>query len=236
MVKKNKTRKNRKQKGGGYTKEERQKLMNDKKIKIWENFSRMKAEPLEVLEENDGIYKDFKKTIIKPGTILTVRSSFPIVKIEDRPMWLDYSPLIKKQSFLKKPTDPENLPPEISYAMKELFGPWINEMRVIKPITILHFPVNYESKEKSLSRDSYSAFFEGLLKDLCINKKTHPNLHFEKECADGYTLDFFFKEMQKKIFKGKGWYPGYREICIYHPAEFLEIYDHIFYPIEKPAE
>ena len=227
-----KTRKIRKQKGAARTKEEQQKI----DAKIWILLKKMhnfKEKPLNTLDENDGIYKEFKKTKLKPGTILAFRSKEPVAKIEDRPMWLDYSPLIQKQSFLRAVKNKENLPEEIPLLMAQKFGPWINVVRIIKPITILHFPVDYESREKSQNEHSFSSFFEGPIHALCAKKK-YKEENFTEECADGYTLDFFFHEMKGK-FKGKGWYPGYREICIYHPNESVEIVEFIYDPVPLPA-
>lgn len=222
--------KTQKQRGYGRTPENYAKL--EKKFEVLKqnlaNIQEQNDFPLQPI--NNGKYTEFKKSVIPIGTRFFFRSKIHLTELENRPIWLDYSGRVSKQSFLVDPLNPENLPPEIPNAMIRKFGDWLIEVETIEPVVILHFPVDYSSQDASLEGHSYSAFFEPLIKHVCVHKKLPEN--YSRACADGYTLDFYFKELKGK-FKGQGWIPGYRELCIYNPVDKLRIIGQHYRPIRE---
>ena len=173
----------------------------------------LKEQSIPVYDHNDGEYKEMKYTVLRPGLKLQFRSKKRMTNelIEDRPMWLDYSASTGKPSFLHQTG---NLNGRIASLMISRFGFWINTMVVKKPITILHFPVDYTQPN---SDDSYISFYEGVIRNLCVDYQY-------RICANGYTLDFAFKKgADQPPFRGAESVPGLREICIFHPKEFLDL-------------
>lgn len=234
-----KTRRLKKKGGAKYELTPEQKAKRYAKVPILRaNLKKIENTPdYPVAPSNDGIYTEFKKTIIPRGARFYFRSKGPIASLQDKPIWLNYSGAVNKQSFLLPPLNPENLPPEVPAAMVKRFGEWLNEVEVFEPLEILHFPVDYSSKDASEAGHSYSAFFEKVVRAFCkkerfdaLGVKEEDRYDFPIACADGYSLDFFFKEMVGK-FQGYSWIPGYRELSIYHPQEHLRLVRSFHSPI-----
>lgn len=222
-----KTRKGkRKQKGGGKAKAPLDPVIVEK----WDKKTNTILGNLQMIQEsvdfpvadvNDGDYSYFKKTRIPVGTKFFFRSKMPRDDFEERPVWLNYSASVNKQSFLVPPLNPEELPPELVSLIIKKFGDWLIEVEVIEPLTILHFPVDYSSPEASEAGHSYSAVYERLIRKFCA-KIPPSGYDFSKACADGYSLDFFYKQMLGR-FSSHKWNPGFRELCVYKPWKHLQI-------------
>lgn len=232
-----KTRKaKRKQKGGAKAKE----TMDAEIVEKWIKKTNTMLGNLQMLQEtndfpiedlNDGDYTQFKKTRIPVGTKFFFRSKMPREHFEERPVWLNYSASVKKQSFLVGPLNPEELPPDLISLMIKKFGDWLIEVEVVEPLTILHFPVDYSSPEASEAGHSYSAVYERMIRKFCA-KIPPSGYDFSKACADGYSLDFFYKSMLGK-FRGQGWIPDFRELCVYKPWKHLRIVASHYKPLAE---
>lgn len=157
---------------------------------------------------NDGIYTNYKYTILKQGAEFQFRSTYPMQKgmIERRPMWLEYRRSNDEPSFLLG----QDIPYGMWGCMLVRFGSYINTIRILKPMKILHFPVFYDSPE---DMNSIDAIYEGYVREMCITKKY-------EVCADGYTLDFMFKPDETcPPFRSYTPIQGRRELCILRPVE-----------------
>jgi hypothetical protein len=157
---------------------------------------------------NNGTYSSYKYTILQPGTLLQFRSREAYSKsmIQRRPMWLEYRRNKEEPSFLMG----ENIPYGMWGRLLVIFGPYINTIRIVKPLRILHFPVLYN---EATDLNSIESIYEGYVRELCVTEKN-------KICADGYTLDFLFKPNTNwPPLRGYEPIEGKREICILDPIE-----------------
>lgn len=195
------------QRGRGYTPPE------DRLIKGRRVQEKLRG-PIEIpiYEGNNGDYSSYKYTILEPGTLLQFRSRNPYGKgmIERRPMWLEYRRSEEEPSFLSG----ENIPYETWGRILVIFGSYINTIRTLKPLQILHLPVLYNTPEEL---NSIESIYEGYIKELCVKEKN-------KICADGYTLDFMFKPSAEwPPFSGYDPVEGKRELCILDPIEGINV-------------
>lgn len=173
-------------------------------------------------KENDNVYNKFKVTMIPEGREFYFRSKKNIEKLEDRPIWLEYT-----GSFITG--EGNKLPEIVSKKIIERFGNYVCKVRVKKSMNIIHFPVDYSSQEASINNHSYSAYSEPVVRTICtktgrllkyIKSKNTDDIDYSKGCADGYTLDFLYRGMPG--YKSS-WIPNNRELVVYHPQEHLEI-------------
>lgn len=169
-------------------------------------------------QKDDSNYSEWKYTMLKPGTLLQFRSKYKYYpeSLEARGMWLNYSKSQGRPSFLQLPDKPEELDERIPREMIRHFGPYINTIRIKKPMKILHFPVNYKRPH---SRRSYTAAYQSIVKKLCVRE-------MKPICADGYTLDFAHKKAAAvEPFPGVPPTKGLREICLLNviPGETVEL-------------
>lgn len=178
---------------------------------------------INVLEENDGTYDVwYKYTVLKPGTSLFFRSKQQITELQDRSrskkegkhigMWLDYASAVNAPAFARKN---ERTPSLITKRFIEYFGDWINEVKVLRPLKILHFPVDY-TKVDPTNLHSYPSDYEGVIRDFCADRQNINNTgKIQELCADGYTLDFLYRAINTEALEGIGRaVKGYREICL----------------------
>ena len=188
-----------------------------------ENLKKIQDIPNSVFDqENDLDYRKIKKSRVPVGKHFYFRSTKPIYDLEDRPLWMDYSGSVNKESFILG--NQGKLPESLISGFRKRFGDYVMEVEVIKPMTILHFPVFYDSEEASIANGSYSQYAEPIILKACARKKI-PNgnngVDYTKACGDGYTLDIFYRPMG--IRYKQNWVPGYRELCVYHPQDKLKI-------------
>jgi hypothetical protein len=200
-------------------------------------------ENIPTYEKDDGDYRRIKYTILPKGTFLRFRSREKIFKLENRPIWADYSYTTGKLSFLDEDED-------YSKGMEYYFGKYMNIIQLQKDLVILHWPVNYErltapniknknnsfnttrrakAKTMRIRRNaSVTSEIENLARLLCvpIYRERYPEAFesFQKYagiCREGYTMDFFYKfagPTAKKFKEIKNKLMpkmgGFREICI----------------------
>jgi hypothetical protein len=216
-----KTRKNRKT---GTRRRHRGGFMSPEEYKTWrkqvyENLNtylanNTKFTNTQTYTQNDEEYSTFKYSILQPGQIFAFRSKHFMYSLSYDPTkytWVDYTAGIGKQSFLTAPpaeaTDETSHQLQIVHKkMADYFGQYLNFIRILKPIKIIHFPVNYETN--TLGPTSFTSNKEGIVKYLCVDKQS-------KRCADGYTLDFLWRVATERTGFLKGInLQGFREMAI----------------------
>lgn len=198
--------------GGAQTRGNLQRLKNAKTNSLRKNLEGIQGIPVE--DSNNGLYSRIKKTIIPVGTIFYFRSQSQLQSLENRPLMLDYTASIGMPSFLLLPKQESILSIEATRIIIGTFGSYLNEVEVIKPLEVVHFPVDYTSKEASESEGSYSASVDDIVRKLYSEK---PEVFL-----DGYTIDFFFREM-RGTFQPLSWLPGYRQLIVFKPREHLQL-------------
>jgi hypothetical protein len=165
-------------------------------------------------DQNNTDYSSFKYTYLQPGQIFAFRSKDQLYRLQFGPTkytWVDYTAGMGKPSFLTAP--PANATDETSRQlqilhkkMADYFGQYLNFIRILKPIKIIHFPVNYEMN--TLGPTSFTSNKEGLVKYRCVDKQNN-------RCADGYTLDFLWRIATERTGFLKGInLQGFREMAI----------------------
>jgi hypothetical protein len=189
---------------------------------------------------NNGNYTWYKYTIIPAGTIFHFRSKQKLTALEERTkeskkgrgaMWVDYTETLGKPSFqVENPGTNAKIP----RAMAKHFGPWLNTIRTLKPLTILHFPVDY-THIRPENIHSYTSEFERVISRICadLSEEFDPNAI----CADGYTLDFLHRtvEFEKPPFNNVDYLiENFRELAILNPkpGETVEFISSEHVPIE----
>lgn len=198
--------------GGAQTRGNLQRIKNAKT-----NSLRKKLEEIQdiaVEGSNNGLYSRIKKTFIPVGTIFYFRSQTQLQGLENRMLWVDYTASLGMPSFLLLPKQDNFLSIEASNKIIGTFGSYLNEVEVIKPLEVVHFPVDYTSKEASESDSSYSGSADDILRNLYSEK---PELFL-----DGYTIDFFFREMGS-TFQPLSWLRGYRRLIVFKPREHFQL-------------
>ena len=169
---------------------------------------------VQTYDKNDGDYSTFKYSYLQPGQIFAFRSKYPIHYLQFGPTkytWVDYTAGVGKQPFLTAP--PANATDDISRQlqivhtkMAQYFGTYLNFIRILKPMKIIHFPVNYETN--TLGPGSYTSNKEGVVKGACVKKQSD-------RCADGYTLDFLWRISTERVGLLKGVnLQGFREMAL----------------------
>lgn len=198
--------------GGAQTRANLQRAKNAKTNSLRRNLQAIQNRPAEV--SNNAIYTTLKKTTIPVGTRFFFRSHKNLTEVEDRPLWVDYTASLGMPSFLLLPKQESLLTPLAANKIIGTFGSYLNEVEVIRPLEVVHLPVDYVSKEASEAEGSYSSSAEDIVEKVYSEK---PGAF-----ADGYTIDFFFKEMGG-TFQSLSWLQGYRRLIILKPREYLSL-------------
>lgn len=217
-------RKTRKQKKSGTRRRHRGGFMSPEEHAAWQKqvYENIKTylknntqwTNVQTYDQNDGDYSTFKYSILQPGQIFAFRSKYHLYRLDFGPTkytWVDYTAGIGKLPFLTAPpanaTDETSRQLQIVHTkMAQYFGTYLNFIRILKPMKIIHFPVNYETN--TLGPGSYSANKEGLVKAACIKKQS-------ERCADGYTLDFLWRISTERVGLLKGVnLQGFREMAL----------------------
>lgn len=181
--------------------------------------------------DNDENYTWFKYTTIPAGTFFRFRSHEKIKALKRKSekeaelgrgaLWVDYTESLGKPSF-EAPN--ARVDPTVAKGMSNRFGEWLNIIRTLKPLKILHFPVDYRYTNKG-NKFSFTSEFEKLISILCASDDS--NVYDpENICVDGYTLDFLYRSMesQKPPFDNAPFLlEGFRELAILNPQPGVNI-------------
>jgi hypothetical protein len=148
--------------------------------------------PEELIDNFD--YKFPKFSIIPKGTIFYRRQKENTFRSVNRPIWLDYTGTMSVShiSFLKD-TD-KKYTQDILNETINYFGKFLMKFIVNEDLLILHFPSYVFSN------------LETWVNYMCVHTR-------EKNCVDGYTLDFL-KFNTNPIYNNFESLDGYRELCI----------------------